>query len=126
LRGIKYPATPAFLKIFIFLLRINFTSLTSLSLSLNFFTLQIKSIIMATAKLNGFTRAELTEAVAQILNSGKFWVANSHIPAPSRAAIKDNILRNGAWPPVPVFSPYAKTHDGYSQSESSFNPALLW
>ena len=73
---------------------------------------------MATVKLNGFTRVELTEAVAQILNSDKFWTVNSHILVPQRAAIKDNILRTGTWPAVPVFSPYAKTHDGYSQSES--------
>lgn len=72
---------------------------------------------MATQKLNSFTLLQLTEAVSQILSSANFWVVNSHVPIADRAQVRTDILRSREWPTYPLFSPYAKTHDGYSQGE---------
>ncbi|OBT54998.1 hypothetical protein VE04_05334 [Pseudogymnoascus sp. 24MN13] len=69
---------------------------------------------MATDRLNNLTQQQLTEAVQQIVDSPKFWVNNGHIPVEIRRQIKEDILK-GKWGPAPIFSPYAATHDGYSQ-----------
>jgi hypothetical protein len=69
---------------------------------------------MATDRLDNLTQQQLTEAVQQIVDSPKFWVNNGHIPVEIRRQTKEDILK-GKWGPAPIFSPYAATHDGYSQ-----------
>lgn len=77
---------------------------------------------MATSKLNSFSPTQLGEAVSQILHSTNFWTVNSHVAQANRIAVVQGILQHGAWPEFPLFSPYAKTHDGYSQGELSPHP----
>jgi hypothetical protein len=73
---------------------------------------------MATDRLNGFTFNQLSQAVSQIFDSQKFWKVNSHVPEAERAQVRRNAVQHRQWPPYPLFSPYAPTHDGYSQSKS--------
>ncbi len=56
-------------------------------------------------------RAELEAALRQITSSAGFRPANQHLSGQQIAAIA-----LGQWPNVPVFTPYAITHHGYSQS----------
>lgn len=70
--------------------------------------------MMASDRLNNLTQQQLTVAVQQIIESPKFWVNNEHIPVEIRRQTKQDILK-GKWGPAPIFSPYAATHDGYSQ-----------
>lgn len=70
---------------------------------------------MATAKLNNFTFQQLSQAVSQIFDSDRFWTVNSHVPVADRARVRQNVVQNRLWPTYPLFSPYAATHDGYSQ-----------
>ena len=56
--------------------------------------------------------ASLAAAVRQMLAAPGFAGANPHLAPADRAAITA-----GVWPDVPVFSPYAITHNGYSQSQ---------
>jgi glutaredoxin-related protein len=72
---------------------------------------------MATAKLNNFTFQQLSQAVSQIFGADKFWTVNSHVPVADRARIRQNVIEHRQWPAFPLFSPYANTHDGYSQSK---------
>lgn len=74
---------------------------------------------MATAKLNNFSFVQLSQAVGQIFDSPKFWTVNSHVPFAQRWQVRNNAVRNRQWPSYPLFSPYAATHDGYSQSKST-------
>lgn len=74
---------------------------------------------MATAKLNAFTPNQLGEIMTQIFASQNFWTVNSHIPVDERAGVLNNVLYRGQWPDKPIFSPYAKTHDGYSQGKNT-------
>jgi hypothetical protein len=60
--------------------------------------------------------ADLALAVDQIVRSPAFAGRNLHLSAAELAALRQN---PPLWPIVPVFSPYAITHDGYSQSEST-------
>ena len=85
---------------------------TPLPLPINSFQV----FIMATAQLNAYTRADLTQAVTQILNSPKFWEVNPHIPVSSRNMVVRDI-KDGVWGNIPIFSPYAATHGPYSQSK---------
>lgn len=78
---------------------------------------------MSTAILNNLTRVQLTKAVRQIVDSVKFWDKNSHVPYQHQAHLRSEILV-GRWPDFPLFSPYAITHDGYSQG-MSFHPIPL-
>jgi len=81
---------------------------------------------MATAELNAFTLPEITEAVRQIFNNSRFWAANDHIPFRARAQLTNRILQNQDWPEdIPIFSPYAPTHDGYSQSKFQLSTPFL-
>jgi hypothetical protein len=73
---------------------------------------------MASDRLNNLTKKELTESVQQILDSTEFWANNGHIPAEMRSQTREDILQ-GKWGPAPIFSPYATTHDGYSQGASN-------
>lgn len=70
----------------------------------------------STAILNSLNRQQLTSAVQQIVDSQKFWDKNSHVGITNRAYVRSEILA-GRWPEYPVFSPYAATHDGYSQGK---------
>jgi hypothetical protein len=87
---------------------------------------------MATVQLNMLSRAQLNQAVQQIIDSRHFWARNSHIQITERARVRAEIIQ-GQWPDFPVFSPYAATHDGYSQSKftviilssSSHSPSSL-
>jgi hypothetical protein len=58
--------------------------------------------------------ADLTGALRQIISNTKFLEYNPHLTPQDTV----NIL-SGRWPATPVFSPYASTHDGYSQSTSN-------
>ncbi len=78
---------------------------------------------LAAGQLNSMSRAQLTQAVRQVLDSKNFWDRNHHVPVNQRQAVRGNIL-NGNWPNYPIFSPYAATHDGYSQSKES--PSLYF
>lgn len=80
----------------------------------------------STAILNGLTRPQLTSAVQQIIDSPKFWEKNSHVEVMNRLRIRSEILE-GRWPDYPVFSPYAATHDGYSQGmHTPFLKVMSW
>jgi hypothetical protein len=84
---------------------------------------------MATAKLNNFSLQQLSQAVGQIVSADKFWLANSHVPVAERARVRQNVIEHRQWPDYPLFSPYAKTHDGYSQSKFTIffgNPMLTF
>jgi hypothetical protein len=70
----------------------------------------------STAILNNLTSQQVTEAVQQIIDSRKFWEKNSHVAVNDRHRIRSEILA-GRWPSFPMFSPYAATHDGYSQGK---------
>jgi len=63
-------------------------------------------------KVSLLTQVQRRAAVAQIVDSANFAGSNPHLSAATIAAIKQ-----GTWPDEPVFSPYAETHDGYSQSK---------
>lgn len=80
---------------------------------------------MATAKLNNFTFQQLSEAVGQIFSSERFWTVNAHVPAAERAQVRHNVVTSATWPAYPLFSPYAATHDGYSQSKSLSIPTSI-
>lgn len=79
---------------------------------------------MATRLLNNLTQAELNEAVSQIFRSPKFWTVNSHVPAAQRDQLRYNAVTRRIWPDFPLFSPYAQTHDAYSQSMFSHLPMV--
>jgi hypothetical protein len=70
---------------------------------------------MATQRLNNMSVAQVKGAVAQIFDNEHFWVRNSHVPVATRLAVRNNVVNNRVWPAYPLFSPYAATHDGYSQ-----------
>jgi len=72
---------------------------------------------MASAFLNSLAPSALTTAVKQILDNDNFWKVNAHVEVSARRQVTQRILQ-GNWPDFPVFSPYAKTHDGYSQGKS--------
>ena len=74
---------------------------------------------LAANLLNSLTRNQLTEAVRQIINHAKFSECNGHVPVADRPTLRARIL-SGNWPDYPIFSPYAKTHDGYSQSKHRY------
>ncbi|KAK4908286.1 hypothetical protein LTR66_017577 [Elasticomyces elasticus] len=62
--------------------------------------------------VNSLVPDELRAAVAQIVNSSRFVAANPHLTKGEVASIQ----RDLDWPALkPVFSPFAQTHDGYSQ-----------
>lgn len=58
-------------------------------------------------------RPVLDAALQQIVSAPGFRPANPHLSAQQVAAIA-----RGQWPQEPVFTPYANTHHGYSQSQS--------
>lgn len=62
--------------------------------------------------VSGLSAQQLSAAVAQLVSSPGFGPANPHLTAAEVAAIAA-----GAWPDGPVFTPYAITHHGYSQSK---------
>ena len=70
---------------------------------------------VATAVLNSMTFTELSLCLRQIWNSPQFYVVNSHIPFQDRVRVRENIITRCSWPNYPIFSPYATTHDQYSQ-----------
>jgi hypothetical protein len=81
---------------------------------------------MATSKLNNFTFQELSQAIGQIFDNRHFWTVNAHVPVADRAQVRRNIIQNRQWPSYPLFSPYASTHDGYSQGESLSSDFMLF
>jgi hypothetical protein len=58
--------------------------------------------------------ADLSAAVRQLTAAPGFGPANPHLSAAEVAAIA-----TGVWPAGPVFTPYAITHHGYSQSKNN-------
>ena len=58
------------------------------------------------------TKAKAMLAVAQLTHSDTFDRKNPHLSEAQILAI-----RRGEWPDLPVFSPYAQTKSGYSQSK---------
>lgn len=56
--------------------------------------------------------ADLTGALRQLISNTNFIFINPHL-TPQEI----NNIPSGRWPATPVFSPYATTHDGYSQSK---------
>jgi len=60
---------------------------------------------------------QLRAAIRRLLSSPGFGPANAHLSAAEISAIP-----NGTWPPKPVFTPYAITHHGYSQSKLTPSP----
>jgi len=71
----------------------------------------------STRVLNQMSDAALTAAIRQILNSNKFWEVNSHIAITDRNMVRVAILGRNWSAVTPIFSPYAATHDGYSQGQ---------
>jgi len=77
---------------------------------------------MADANPNTLSANQLTEAVKQILNSRGFDNANPHLTS----AEINRLRRDLEWPSLkPVFSPYAVTHNGYSQGEFIHSQAFI-
>lgn len=71
--------------------------------------LLLKSPNMAVHSLSPAARSA---AIKQVVDSAGFGPANPHLSAAATIAIT-----NGQWPNEPVFTPYAITHHGYSQSK---------
>ena len=68
--------------------------------------------------VHDLSAAQLRAAILQLVSSPGFGPNNPQLSAAETAAI-----RTGVWPAKkPVFTPYAITHHGYSQSKS---PHLL-
>jgi hypothetical protein len=67
---------------------------------------------LGTMSVNTLGPAALAAALRQIVNAPGFAAANPHLSAATAAAIT-----LGQWPNTPVFTPYAITHHGYSQSK---------
>jgi hypothetical protein len=64
-----------------------------------------------TMSVGNLSPAQLRAAMQQLVSSPGFGLANHHLSAAEISAIP-----NGTWPQRPVFTPYAITHHGYSQS----------
>jgi hypothetical protein len=60
---------------------------------------------------NKLTQAEKREALTLILGNPKFDTVNPHLTHQEKHHLRDRHI----WPLKPVFSPYATTHDHYSQ-----------
>ena len=63
--------------------------------------------------VQALSEAQLGACLAQMVSNANFRDANPHLTG---AQIRD--IGRGVWPATPVFSPYAATHHGYSQSKS--------
>lgn len=68
--------------------------------------------------VESLSRAALDAALVQLTASEGFRPANRHLSAAQIAGIAV-----GQWPNVPVFTPYANTHHGYSQSKVLPSPS---
>jgi hypothetical protein len=76
------------------------------------------SFASPTMSVQSLSAGAVASAVRQIVNAPNFRSANSHLSAAEVDAI---VTRQ--WPLKPVFTPYAITHHGYSQSQ--FPPAMV-
>jgi len=63
--------------------------------------------------VNNLSAPVLRASLGQIVDAPGFVAANPHLSAQQRAGIRQN-----NWPACPVFTPYAITHHGYSQSKN--------
>lgn len=63
----------------------------------------------------------LTQAVHQLICAPDFIANNAHLSPAERLALH---RVPPVWPACPVFSPYASTHDGYSQSQAKTPPGI--
>lgn len=59
------------------------------------------------------SNAELKGAIRQIINSAAFVANNSHLTSAELSRLRADPPQ---WPLPPVFTPFALTHHGYSQS----------
>ena len=57
--------------------------------------------------------AELHAGIRQLISAPQFAIRNPHLGEDDMAGLLSNPL---IWPTSPVFSPYATTHHGYSQT----------
>lgn len=62
--------------------------------------------------VESLSQVQCWEAVSQMATSRRFRENNMHLSELENAALLEAPPR---WPNKPVFSPYAPTHDGYSQ-----------
>jgi len=62
------------------------------------------------------SQSQLRQAVKQIISNANFREVNRHLTDAEFQALDTDQI----WPQKPVFSPYAKTHDGYSQIRLSY------
>ena len=68
--------------------------------------------------VNQLSEQQKLAAVKQLVNSATFKAANPHLSSDQLKRLQDSL----DWPSQkPVYSPYAKTHDGYSQSKSKIS-----
>jgi hypothetical protein len=73
---------------------------------------------MSAGNVDQLNDADAMLAVRQILNNPNFNAANPHLDDNELAWLRDDLI----WPEnTPVFSPYAITHNGYSQSRTLSN-----
>lgn len=56
--------------------------------------------------------ADVQAAIRQLVENPNFRAANRHL-----SAMEARAILGGQWPQKPVFTPYASTHHGYSQSK---------
>lgn len=58
-------------------------------------------------------------ALSRLVRSSRFLEKNGHLSSDELTGLLSSLI---IWPKSPVFSPYATTHDGYSQGLSSCYP----
>jgi hypothetical protein len=71
--------------------------------------------------VESLSAAQLSAAIRQLVSSPGFGPANPHLSLAEISAIP-----NGTWPQKPVFTPYAITHHGYSQSKITDCPPTMY
>jgi len=73
---------------------------------------EVASSPISTMSVHTLSAPVLRASLGQIVDAPGFAAANPHLSAQQTAGIRHN-----NWPACPVFTPYAITHHGYSQSK---------